>query len=416
MTLPADLETAGGGALSQIYVEASHTSQTNARTGIQTVVRGLVSGLAAAGCSVHPLRWSFRKNGLTLLKPAWQGNLGLAPKGNRFLPLASVFRPRFWPVWRSALGLSYRVPIHRHPSHENHFANGWLILPELAEGCHVRRIVQYARDRGLRVAGIFHDAIAWLHPEIVRHWTCAQHEDYMEAFASLDVIIAVSRQSARDFAAFAESRGIAAPPVRVAGLASEIRGWARETRPEGCSDGVVRILCVSTLEPRKNHASLVQAFLRASARSGGVKMEMHFVGAPYECAPEIADAMRAAERAHPSLHWHGAVDAETLGQLYRRCDFTVFGSRIEGFGLPVLESLWFGKPCLCSDEGVIAENAAGGGCLTVDVRDVEALAGGMVRLAEDQEYRRELGGQARRRRIKTWPEYAAEILEILKGI
>lgn len=401
---------------SRVYVEASHTAQSNAQTGIQTVVRGLVSGLAAQGCFVHPLRWSFRKDSLTLLKPAWQRNLGLAANGNRFLPSASLLQPRFWPVWKNAGGMSYRTPIHRHPAHEGHFQGGWLILPELVEGVHARRITEYARSRGMRVAGLFHDAIAWLHPEIVLHWTRAQHEDYMQALADLDVVIAVSRQSERDFLAFAETLEEPAPPVRVAGLASEFLGGARETQARSGPDGVVRILCVSTLEPRKNHAAVVEAFLRASSRLGGTALEMHFVGAPYQNAPQIAEAMRAAERAHPRLRWHGEVGVDKLRELYRLCDFTVFGSRIEGFGLPVLESLWFGKPCLCSDEGVIAENAAGGGCLTVDVQNVDALADGMVRLASDDGFRHRLAEGAVQRRIKTWPEYGAEILEILKGI
>jgi len=46
--------------------------------------------------------------------------------------------------------------------------------------------------------------------------------------------------------------------------------------------------------------------------------------------------------------------------------FTVYPSLMEGFGIPILESLWHGKPCVCGGNGALGEVARGGGCLIVD--------------------------------------------------
>ena len=100
------------------------------------------------------------------------------------------------------------------------------------EGSHVRLAAGYAKQHGMRVAGIFYDAIPWLHPEIVLHWTSQQHADYMTAFAGLDVVIPISEQSARDYIQFAQEKGLALPPVRACGLASQIFGQERETKPK----------------------------------------------------------------------------------------------------------------------------------------------------------------------------------------
>ncbi len=401
---------------SQIYLETSHTARSNARTGIQTVVRGLVAGLSAHRCGARPVRWSFKQEGLTPLKQEWEVNLGIPSQGRAHLPLSSVLRPRHWPLFARTLGMDYKAPLHLHPWHAERLGGGWLILPELIEGRHMRLVAGYAKTHGLRVAGIFHDAIAWLHPELVLHWTREQHADYMMALAELDAVIAVSRQSARDFSEFHESRGGGAPQVFVCGLAAEIAGEAREAHVKDAGGEPVKILCVSTLEPRKNHAMLIEAFEAACSRLDGTKAELHFVGATYASAPEIARAVRAASARNPAVFWHENAGPGELRKNYRECDFTVFGSRIEGFGLPVLESLWLGRPCLCSDHGAMAENAAGGGCLTVDMRDGEALAAGMVKLAGDQDFRRALGAQAVQRNLKTWAEYAGEILKILRAI
>ena len=49
--------------------------------------------------------------------------------------------------------------------------------------------------------------------------------------------------------------------------------------------------------------------------------------------------------------------------MYRECAFAAFPSVEEGYGLPIIESLWFGKPCLCAGFGSMAEIAEAGGCL-----------------------------------------------------
>lgn len=401
--------------MQQIFVETSHTSRSSARTGIQTVVRGLIAGLSRQ-CDVRAVRWSFRKGCLTPLKPKWQLNLDHLPAKKYNLPAWSLLHPGFWPLWAGTLGMDYRAAIHAHPSHASTLEGKWLILPELMEGHHVRLAAEYAKKYGMRVAGIFYDAIPWLHPEVVLHWTSKDHEGYMTAFAELDAVIPISEQSARDYMRFVREKGIAAPPVRACSLASQIFGQERETTLKPPNSGLVKLLYVATMEPRKNHALLISAFEKASSQLNGQKAELHLVGGVYSSAPEIAESVRKAAEKNPAIIWHNRVGNDELRRLYAECDFTVYATRIEGFGLPVMESMWFGRPCLCSDEGVIAENAAGGGCLTVDMRDPGAVADGIVKLAAQPALRRELGGQVLRRKLKTWDEYAGDVLAVLNSI
>ena len=93
----------------------------------------------------------------------------------------------------------------------------------------------------------------------------------------------------------------------------------------------------------------------------------------------------------------------------KAADFTVYPSLVEGFGLPILESLWLGKPCICHDDGVMAELAAGGGCLTVDMNDPTALARAIEQLATDRSLRDRLSTEARARDIDGWPDYARHV-------
>jgi len=314
------------------------------------------------------------------------------------------------------MGMDYKAPVHLHPAHSSKLEGSWLILPELLQGPHIRLIADYARLHKMRVAGIFYDAIPWLHPELVLHRTASEHAEYMSALAGLDAVIAISNQSARDFADFTRLKNLPQPSVHACNLAAQISDQPRETKLKERTGDVVKTLYVSTLEPRKNHLLLLAAFEDAGLRLGGINIELHMVGGSYKEAPGIAEAVRTAAKRNPKIHWHENAGSVELRHFYRDSDFTIFASSIEGFGLPVTESLWFGRPCLCSDEGVMAENAKEGGCLTVNMKDQKAVADGIVKLAGEQEFRRELGEQVLQRKLKTWNEYAGDVLQVLKGI
>ena len=61
----------------------------------------------------------------------------------------------------------------------------------------------------------------------------------------------------------------------------------------------------------------------------------------------------------------------------------------------------------------MGENATGGGCLPVDVRDPNELAAAVESLARDPALRARLATEAAARPLKTWEEYAAEVLAAL---
>ncbi len=84
----------------------------------------------------------------------------------------------------------------------------------------------------------------------------------------------------------------------------------------------------------------------------------------------------------------------------------------EGCGLPLLESLWLGVPCLCSDLAALREQA-GGGCVPLPVGDRAAWKAALRRVLTDDPWRRELAAAAGARRLPTWAETAAALRQAL---
>ncbi len=272
----------------------------------------------------------------------------------------------------------------------------------------------YAHRHGMRVAAIFHDAIPIQHPEFARPGLTALHRGYMRELSKIDLLLPTSETSASAWRDVIKGERLASPTLKIVPLAGEIAGVPRVLDPPVPRTGTIRALCVSTVEPRKNHRTLCAALEQIAATAGGLPFQMDLVGAPDLAAPDLEAFLAAAERRFAGqLRWHRRVDSGTLRQLYEQCDFTVYPSVVEGFGLPIIESLWFARPCICANFGVMQENAHAGGCLTVDVRDATALAAAMHRLVAEPDLRNRLALEATLRPIRTWSQYADEIVQAL---
>ncbi|WP_336968951.1 glycosyltransferase family 1 protein [Brevundimonas aurantiaca] len=107
------------------------------------------------------------------------------------------------------------------------------------------------------------------------------------------------------------------------------------------------ILTVSTIEPRKGHRDLLDAFEVLWA--GGFKAKLVLVGRE----GWNVEALMARLQSHPELgrrlfHFSLASD-ETLMRLYEACQGVIVPSLAEGYGLPLIEALGYRKPVLARD-------------------------------------------------------------------
>ena len=137
------------------------------------------------------------------------------------------------------------------------------------------------------------------------------------------------------------------------------------------------LLCVGTLEPRKNLHALVQAFLRV--RQTGDHLVL--VG---QQGWLVDNLLRLLEEARPHVIWLNAVRDDELVWIYRHATALVYPSFYEGFGLPVLEAMTLGVPVLTSRVSSLPE-VAGDAALFVDPH--QALDDGLQRILRDDALR-----------------------------
>lgn len=167
---------------------------------------------------------------------------------------------------------------------------------------------------------------------------------------------------------------------------------AREPRPY--------LLSVGTLEPRKNHARLLDAHARL--RSFGAEVDLVVAGA----SGWLDDDLRARLATSPGVRYEGAVSDARLCALYRGALALAYPSLGEGFGLPVLEGLHLGVPVVTS-AGTACADVAGESALLVDPYDVDALTDGLARVVADKALRDDLVRRGRARAAEfTWERTA----------
>ena len=129
--------------------------------------------------------------------------------------------------------------------------------------------------------------------------------------------------------------------------------------------------------------------------------------------PALAALVERAISLGLPVAWIRDADDHRLNQLYAWAQFTVYPSIEEGFGLPVAESLWHGRGCLCSGNGALGELAAEGGCLTVDTRSWRALADALNSLLGSPDRIAALNAAAQQRRLRSWSDYGQQLLAVL---
>lgn len=163
------------------------------------------------------------------------------------------------------------------------------------------------------------------------------------------------------------------------------------------------ILCVGTLEPRKNLTGLLDAFARLAPQTAADLVIVGGQGWLYDDALARVATLGLAGR----VRFAGFVPDEELPRWYNAARVFVYPSLYEGFGLPPLEALACGVPTVTSAGTAMAE-VVGDAALLADPRDPEALAAALGRALDDTILRaalREAG--PRRAGSFTWARAAA---------
>jgi hypothetical protein len=175
------------------------------------------------------------------------------------------------------------------------------------------------------------------------------------------------------------------------------------------------ILCVGTLEIRKNHMYLIRIWERLIEQFPGPIPNLVFVGKWGWQIETLQKYLEGSDYLGARLYIYSAISDRDLSFLYKNCLFTIYPSFAEGWGLPVGESLSYGKPCIASNVTAIPE-VGGALCKYLDPFDVDdgyrvvshVLADRPALAAWTRQVQSEF-------RPKTWKHFSEELFGVVQG-
>jgi glycosyltransferase involved in cell wall biosynthesis len=154
--------------------------------------------------------------------------------------------------------------------------------------------------------------------------------------------------------------------------------------------------------PHKNHRMLLTAYAMFLLRNPDkAKIDLVFTGALDELEKKLrgdVEQMGLLNR----VHFLGYLPEEELSAVWRGCEFLIFPSLYEGFGIPLLEAMLFEKPILCSNTTSLPE-VAGNAAVFFDPRKPEDIARYMEKVIGNDIFIKDLTkrGKERAKEFKT---------------
>ena len=387
----------------KVFIDATSSCRSSQNTGMQRMTRRIFAELKQR-LDVRPISWNTAGNFYTELGPR---ELLLLTR-----PFADRSSAMAHPEWRGEdpfTEFCRMLRRRRFNLDQEISATDVFLVPDIFRDRRREALPAFLKRTSARTVAIFHDAtdlrLTDVYPDRER-----KSRPYLEALALFHLVICVSEEARNDLHHFWNKYGCRPTKTAVELWPGELDG--AQTIAVG-DESVDSILYVSSFHGRKNHLKLLDAAeqLWRERLQFNLTLIGRNVGAPFNKI--VCQIWKLGMRGRP-LRWLRHVSDQTLLRAYRECRFTIYPSLMEGFGLPITESLLHGKPCICGGNGALGEVAQGGGCLIIEQTKTDALAKAIRKLLSDRQLYTRLAAEARARKFRSWSDYIDKFLTRLK--
>lgn len=217
--------------------------------------------------------------------------------------------------------------------------------------------VQYLIDHhklGVKLVQIVYDMLPIVTPQYSGHSTKMLKNYTIKIYPICDLIFAISENTKKDIVWWLKKNDLAVPPVVVFRLGDDFP-TAKVQKPEVDIEKRF-ILCVGTIEARKNHTLLYYTYKLAKQR--GISLpSLVMVGRVGWLSHDIYEIMKIDPEVNQSFKFLHAISDNELAWLYKNCLFSIYPSFYEGWGLPIAESVAYGTAVVASNTSSMPEVA-----------------------------------------------------------
>jgi glycosyltransferase involved in cell wall biosynthesis len=220
----------------------------------------------------------------------------------------------------------------------------------------------WLRTIGVSVYFIVYDLLPWLLPDYFSSEVCANYSRWLKVASASDGLVGISRTVADELLDVQKYMGTRR-------RRSLKIGWfhlGADFKPSMSPTGDIRsemsslagkrfFLVVATIEPRKGHAQVLEAFEKLW--SEGSDVHLVFAGKQGWMVEELVQRLCDLQQTEPRFHWFQDLTDVELEHAYLHAAGVIAASMGEGYGLPIVEALHYGCRVIARDIPVFREIA-----------------------------------------------------------
>ncbi|AXI01969.1 glycosyltransferase [Aquirhabdus parva] len=228
-----------------------------------------------------------------------------------------------------------------------------------------RNFYQTLRNYGVEVRFVIYDLLSITHSQFFNDGAAEQFHRWLKVYAESDGIICISQSVATDVMSWLKVNGIQrerALKVNWFHLGADIQASKPTTGLVNNAASILAkikahpsFLMVGTVEPRKGHKQVLDAFNELWANN--VDVNLVIVGKSGWRMEETIRLIRDHSKLNRRLFWLESISDEFLEQIYENSSCLIAASYGEGFGLPLIEAAQHKLPIIARDIPVFREVA-----------------------------------------------------------
>ncbi|MDD2358695.1 MAG: glycosyltransferase family 1 protein [Thiovulaceae bacterium] len=281
---------------------------------------------------------------------------------------------------------------------------------------------KYIRNKGVLVYHIVYDLLPIQFPNYFWPELCTEFELWLQAVSQSDGVFCISKSVAVDFTRWYNEQNFQRRRKFVidwfhlgADVENSLPSYGLPQDSELVIDKLkssISFLMVGTIEPRKGHLQVLEAFEKLWA--AGCEINLVLVGKKGWQVDELVSKIRTHKKLHDRLFWLERVSDEYLELIYTNSSALIAASFGEGFGLPLIEAAQHKISLIARDIPVFKE-VAGEHAFYFENSDNHLLLADAIEVWIEL-YKRDQHPKSHDMKYLTWKESAKQLVDALQRL
>lgn len=260
---------------------------------------------------------------------------------------------------------------------------------------------------GAKIVFLIHDILPIQFPDFFKKGQNITHLNWLKNISKIsDCLIATSFTGAKDISHYTDKKIV---PIHIAPV-SHPKATATKKQNKQKLDFII----VATIEPRKGHIQLLDAFDILWQSRQYQNIHLSIVGRVGWMMDEFIDYLQNHPRLNQNLHYMKYVSNEKLQELYQSSDCVIVPSFAEGFGIPLIEAALYQKPIIARDISIFREIAQDHVYYFENTKDPVVLSEDIKKWINL--YKKGIHPKSHKIPYNTWRENCILILKLFKAL